>query len=136
MGGRAIPGTLCGVTDPLRSALCAISGVVESDSMFKDDLAYWVNGKEIAHFESDSVIEIRLTRSVISTNRFDLRSDQRVDLPRSGSDWIEVLFTTSQDRDFVLELVELAAAAHRAPPSVTPAQPPTGTELERRRRFH
>ena len=124
------------MTDALRSALCGIAGVVESDSMFKDDLAYWVNGKEIAHFESDRVIEIRLTRPVISEHRADLRADQRVDLRRSGSDWIEVLFTTSEDSHFVLELVELAAAAHRVPPGATPAPPPTGAELERRRRFH
>ncbi|MFQ5967378.1 MAG: luciferase family protein [Acidimicrobiia bacterium] len=124
------------VRTSLQEALCTISGIVESDSMFKDDLAYWVNGKEIAHFESDRVIEIRLTRSVISENRARLRADQRVDLRRSGSDWIEVVFTKSRDRDFVLELAELAAAAHRAPPGATPSPPPTGGDLERRRRFH
>jgi hypothetical protein len=36
----------------------------------------------------------------------------------------------------VLDLVEAAADAHRAPPGVTPDLPPTGPDLERHRRFH
>ncbi len=32
------------MTDALRSALCGIAGVVERDSMFKDDLAGGVSG--------------------------------------------------------------------------------------------
>ncbi len=60
----------------------------------------------------------------------------RVDLRYSGSDWIAVVFSLSDDRAFVVELVEEAADAHRPPPGVTPKPPPTGPELERRRRFH
>ena len=120
----------------LRNALATLDGVVESPSMFKDDLAYWVHGKEIAHFEGDDLIEIRLTREVIRSHRQELRSDPRVDLRYSGSDWIAVVFSLSDDRAFVVELVEEAAAAHRPPPGVTPKPPPTGPELERRRRFH
>jgi Family of unknown function (DUF5519) len=50
------------VPDRLREALCQVDGVIESESAFKDDLAFWVNGKEIAHFEGDHAIDIRLTR--------------------------------------------------------------------------
>jgi hypothetical protein len=53
------------MASPLRDALCLIDGVVESDSAFKDDVAFWVNGTEIAHFEADHAIDIRLTRSQI-----------------------------------------------------------------------
>jgi hypothetical protein len=55
--------------DTLRDAITALDGVVESPSMFKDDLAYWVHGKEIAHFEDADLIEIRLTRSVVRERR-------------------------------------------------------------------
>ena len=46
--------------DTLREAITALDGVIESPSMFRDDLAYWVHGKEIAHFEDAELIEIRL----------------------------------------------------------------------------
>jgi hypothetical protein len=122
--------------DGLRDAIAALDGVVESPSMFKDDLAYWVHGKEIAHFEHADLIEIRLTRSVVRERRDALEADPRVDLRYSGSDWITVRFSSPDDTHVVLDLVEAAAEAHRAPSGVTPDPPPTGADLERRRRFH
>ena len=123
------------MTSRLRNALAAIEGVVESDSAFQEGLAYWVNGKEIAHFEGPA-IDIRLTREVIRQRRQDLKADPRVHLRRSGSDWLEVAFTSPEDDEFVIELVQTAAAAHRAPPGTLAAPPPTGPDLARRRRFH
>lgn len=122
--------------ETLRDAMTELDDVVESPSMFKDDLAYWVNGKEIAHFEANGLIEIRLTRAVIRERRGELKVDPRVDLRYSGSDWIVVCYSSPQDLPFVVDLVEEAAAAHRPPPGVTPNPPPTGPDLERRRRFH
>jgi hypothetical protein len=122
--------------EDLRNDLAAVDGVIESPSMFKDDLAYWVNGKEIAHFESADLIEIRLTREVIRRRRQQLKGDPRVDLRYSGSDWITVRFLSTDDRALVMELVEEAATAHRPPPGVTTKPAPTGPDLERRRRFH
>ena len=124
------------MTDALRDAIAAIAGVVESPSMFKDDLAYWVHAKEIAHFEAVDLIEIRLTRPAIRQRREELKNDPRVDLSYSGSDWITVRFFSPEDLSLVLDLVEDAAAAHRPPPGVAPDPPPVGSELERRRRFH
>ncbi len=43
--------------------------------MFRDDLAYWIHGTEIAHFEGGDLIEIRLTKEVIRRRREDLRDD-------------------------------------------------------------
>jgi hypothetical protein len=77
-------GRLSSVIDTLREAIAALDGVVESPSMFKDDLAYWVHGKEIAHFETRDLIEIRLTRSVIRERRDVLKADSRIDLRYSG----------------------------------------------------
>jgi hypothetical protein len=125
------------MTQDLRDAMAALEGVAESPSMFKDDdLAYWVHGKEIAHFEGAGVVDIRLTRGVIRSRRQALVADHRVDLRDSGSDWVTVRFSLPEDRGFVLEMVEEAAAIHRPPPGVTAEPPPTGPELERRRRFH
>jgi hypothetical protein len=127
---------LLAVTDSLRDALCGIDGVVESDSAFTRDLAFWVNGKEIAHFEGPGAIDLRLTRPEISARRAQLRGDPRVELRRGSSDWLTVRFDSDADRELVVELFSIAAAAHRAPPGTTQKQPPSGAELERRRRFH
>jgi hypothetical protein len=105
---------------PLRDAIAAIDGVIEAPSRYKDSLAYWVNGKEIAHFESDEALDIRLTRAVIRAHRADLKADPAVELRASTSDWITV---RNSKVERVLALVELAAAAHRAPPGRIPAPP-------------
>jgi hypothetical protein len=119
----------------LRDALRMIDGVVESDSAFRDDLAFWVNGTEIAHFEADHAIDIRLTRAEIRARRAELRADPRVVLRGSSSDWLTTVCRSAQDEDFVVGLVRIAAGAHRqAGGSALP--PPSGAALARRRRFH
>jgi hypothetical protein len=130
-----VPHQNVGMSRKLRRALAAVDGVEESDSAFKDDVGYWVNGKEIAHFEGDRAIDIRLTRAVIRDRRAALRADPRVRLRASSSDWLTVELSGA-DMAFVVELVEAAAAAHRAPAGAIPPPPPQGTDLARRRRFH
>jgi len=116
-------------------ALASIDGVEVSASMFGTDDAIWCNGKEIAHFDADDVIDIRLTKPVIRERRPELRADARVTLRKNASDWLEVR-VTERDLGFVLELVTRAAGAHRPPAGVEPKRAPSGAELERRRRFH
>jgi hypothetical protein len=120
----------------LTEALCQIPGVLEAASAFKDGQGFWVNGKEIAHFESEHAIDLRLTRQQIRDLRADLRADSRVQLRASSSDWLTVEFSALEDEELVCQLAEIAAAAHRAVPGTTPAPPPTGQDLQRRRRFH
>lgn len=104
--------------------------------MFRDEPAFWVDGKEIAHFDREDAIDLRLTRAVISAHRARLKADARVTLRRSGGDWVEVRFAKEEDLPFVVELAGLAAAAHRPDPGRPSKPPPAGPELERRRRFH
>lgn len=104
--------------------------------MFGGGAAYWVNGKEIAHFETHDVIEVRLTRAVIRERRAALKADDRVTLRPSGADWLTVRIKTGADIDFIIELVSEAERAHRPPPGSLPAAPPTGAVLARRKRFH
>jgi hypothetical protein len=127
---------LAGMTDRLAAALCRIDGVAESDSAFKDGPGFWVNGREIAHFEGASAIDLRLTRAEIRARRVQLRADPRVTLRSSSADWLTVDFGTAADEAFVLELAEIAAAAHRPPDGTAPLLPPSGAALARRRRFH
>jgi Luciferase len=101
------------VTDQLRDALLAIEGVYEHPSRYRDDLGYWVSGKEIAHFDSERALDVRLTRSVITERRND-RADPWVRLrPSSSADWITVDLTGPGASELAIDLVGHAAAAHR-----------------------
>ena len=120
----------------LKDQLASIDGVTVSESMFGHGDAYWVNGKEVAHFEAEAVIEVRLTKAVISARRAALKDDARVELRRSGADWITVRFRSDDDAAFVVELLTIAADAHKPPPGTPAKPPPAGPDLERRRRFH
>jgi hypothetical protein len=119
-----------------RRDLLAIDGVVESGSAFAAGDAFWVNGKQVAHFSDAGAMELRLTRAVISEQRSRLKADPRIELRHGASDGIKIHLTNVGDLALLGELAGLAAAAHRAAPGTTPARPPVGAALERRRRFH
>lgn len=124
------------MNERLASRLCRIAGVVEGESAFKDGPGFWAGGKEIAHFEGEHAIDLRLTKAEIRARRTELRADPRVTLRASSSDWLTVEFTTQADQDFVCALAAVAAAAHRAADGAPAQPPPTGAALARRRRFH
>jgi hypothetical protein len=115
------------MNERLRRALLAVDGVEEAASRYKDTPALWVNGTEIAHFEGDDVVDLRLTRTVIRERRAELRTHPSVRLRRSGSsDWLELWVRTVEDEALLADLFEAAAAAHRSPPGSTPAPPGRG----------
>jgi hypothetical protein len=124
------------LANQIRASLLAMDGVIESDGAFGDGPAFWVNGKQIAHFDGDSSVELRITRRVFSEHRERLKADERVRRHGASSDWIDVRFGSGTDVAFALEMAELAVAAHRAPAGVTPKAPPVGADLARRKRFH
>jgi hypothetical protein len=127
---------MTGVGDRIMRELCQIDGVIEGESAFKDGPALWVNGKEIAHFEGEHAIDLRLTRAEIRARRAELRADPRVSLRSASSDWVTIEFADPPDEAFVCALTETAAAAHR-PGDGGPARlPPTGADLARRKHFH
>jgi Family of unknown function (DUF5519) len=126
---------MAGEDNDLAGRLASLPGVEQSESMFGHGLAFWANGKEVAHFEGPGVIEVRLTKQRIRERRPAFGQDRRVVLRPSGAEWITVRFEEA-DWDFVTELVAEAEAAHRPPPGVLPASPPTGADLERRARLH
>ena len=96
----------------LRSVFAGLRGVVERPSRFRDDTAYWVGGREIAHFDDAGVVDIRLTRKVISAHRA-LVDDARVHRHGRSSDWVDVTVSSEDDLPFLTELAALAADAHR-----------------------
>jgi hypothetical protein len=72
------PAKLGSVTDPrqrLAHRLENIAGLARGESLFRHGAAYWVNGKEVAHFEDDRTVVIRLSRAVIRDRRTALKAD-------------------------------------------------------------
>lgn len=120
-----------------RKALLAIDGVVEGDNVFYNDrTAFWVNGKQVAHWRDDASFELRLTRRVISEHRARLKADPCIELRRGASDWLIVRCERTADLGLLGELAQLAVAAHMPPDGEALRPPPGGADLERRRRFH
>jgi hypothetical protein len=121
----------------LERAFRRIEGLDESASMYSDEAAWWANGKEIAHFRDDRTLDIRLTRALIAPRRAAFREDPRVTLrPSSAADWLMVGVSSVRDLPFAESLVREAVRAHLPPGGSVPRPPPTGADLERRRRFH
>jgi predicted signal transduction protein with EAL and GGDEF domain len=122
----------------VRRRLLDIADVQEGDAVFGDrtrTTAFFVDGTQMANFVGENTLGIRLMRSTISRLRVTLKADDRVTIPRPGGDWIAVVFPTSADIDFVVELAAVAADAHR--PAGGPIRPPpSGPDLARRQGFH
>lgn len=122
----------------VRKLLLSIPDVHEGEQVFGDrdrSTAYFVDAKQMANLVGENSLAVRLSRKTISEMRATLKADERVDLLRSGGDWIGVRFSRDSDLDLVKELCEAAAAACR--PADRPARlPPTGSDLARRQRFH
>lgn len=114
--------------------LAALPGGELGEGAFAPGPAVWVGGREIAHFDSDDSLDVRLTRAVIRDRRGALKLDDRIVLRSSSSDWLEVRLQTPKDVDFAVSMVADAIAANLP---TAPRRPPLrGEELERRRRFH
>ncbi len=105
--------------------------------MFSERPALWVNGKEIAHRDTDNTFDVRMTRGVIRELRSRFRTDPRVRLrPSSSADWLEVALGDATSEELLVELVDRAADAHRPVSGKIASRPPRDEALARRRRFH
>jgi hypothetical protein len=117
----------------LRGIAESIDGVEVGEGAFAPGLALWTGRREIAHFDGPTRLDIRLTRGLIRLSRDELKRDGRVTLRRGTSDW--VCFDVSDgDIAAVTALVTRAVAANL--PSAPKGPPPSGADLDRRRRFH
>jgi hypothetical protein len=115
-----------------------VDGFAAGVSVFGDDdePAYFVHATQVAEVVDDRTVGLRLTRQVISAHRPRLKADPRVELKRSGSDWLHVRVDARDGVELLLELAAFAAEAYRPAPGVALKPPPTGADLARRRRFH
>lgn len=109
-------------------------GVAVGEGAFAPGPALWVGTREVAHFDSERTLDVRLTKSAIRRRREELKGEDRVSLRRGASDWLEITIESAEDLVWAMRLVLDAVAANL--PTATPGTPATGASLERRRRFH
>jgi hypothetical protein len=83
-----------GVRAKVRAVFLALPDVEEHPSQFSERDAFFVGGREIAHFHEENVIDIRVGRKSRLADR---------------GDWVEVPFRTARD---VVRIGELASVAH------------------------
>jgi hypothetical protein len=120
--------------DFLERCCAGLDGVVVTDGAFSPGPAIWVGRREAAHFDGAQTLDVRLTKRLVWQRRAELRSDHRIALRPGSSDWVEVTIGGEADRSIAEGLVGDAIEANR---STAPAgAPPSGPELDRRRRFH
>ncbi len=115
--------------------LLEIPGMEEGESTWGDDRALWVNAKQVANFDREGLLELRLTRPQVSARRADLKGDSRVVL-KPGSDWLRIHWHEPGAADLAVELAKVAADAHLPSDGTAPKPPPSGAAMERRKRFH
>lgn len=120
--------------EDLLKRLGELPGGSVGQSSFSSGPALWVGKREVAHLDDPQTLDIRLTKEVIRSRRSSLSSDGRIVLRPNSSDWLEVRIESEADMEFALSLAEDAIAANRG--SAAPGPPPTGADLQRRRRFH
>ena len=124
---------------PLQEALwlelLGFAGMEEGESAFGGGPALWINAKQAVNFTSEQSIELRLTRSVIRRHKPGLASNPRVTF-RSSSDWLGLHFESEADFPLILELASELPSLYLPPDGTAPKPPPTGADMERRKRFH
>ena len=88
-------------------------GVTVRQSKFRGHTtALWLGKVEVGHCHKEHA-DIRLTKEVVRALGDELRGDARIDLRRSGSDWILVRLRRTADVDRALELLRRAVRATR-----------------------
>jgi hypothetical protein len=92
----------------LLTRLRTLPGLDEGRSQWVDEPAFWLDGREIAHFHGDE-IEIRLTRRRLRRRLEDERVWQR----SPHSDWLVV---GVRELELVVELTREAIDANRRRP--------------------
>jgi hypothetical protein len=89
-----------------------LRGVTVRQSKFRGhNEALWLGSREIAHCHNGQA-DIRLTDGIVRELGIELRTDARIDLRRSGSDWILVRLRRQADVERALELLRLAIPAN------------------------
>lgn len=127
--------TLATLRDELRSRLLATDGVLPGGAVFGGLEGFWIDAKLVAEVMDATRVQLRLTKPLIRELRPRLEGDARVEL-RKTSDWVTLRLRTKADAAFAGELIGLAAPLYAPAPGTASRPPPSGADLEKRRRWH
>jgi Family of unknown function (DUF5519) len=122
------------IHDRLIERCSELANAVVGDGAFSPGQAIWVGKRDIAHIDANGALDIRLTKTELRARRQELQMDSRITLRSHASDWLEFRVDTDEDLEDGVSLISDAIAANL--PSAPTGPPPTGPELERRRRSH
>ena len=107
----------------IAKAAKSIDGVVQRESRFAPVPAWWVDGREVVHVDTDGSLDIRVTRKVIVEHRELFRTDDRVQL-RPG-DWLTFHVAGPGDVPDAADIIAMAVEANRRPPAGRVRKTPT-----------
>ena len=93
----------------LRTGLSALPGVEFTRSRFGTgkNPAWRIEGREFAHLHSETLLDLRLPRTIQSR----LRGDSRARFRPARSEWLELEFHSEQDVSDILALAREAAVS-------------------------
>ena len=111
------------------AACVDLGGALLGEGAFAPGPALWVGKREVAHFDAERALDVRLTRSEIRTRRGDHRGDERVSLRSGSSEWLALHIGDDADAKWARDLVRVAIAANVS--SAPRGLPPTGREFDR-----
>lgn len=90
-----------------------LDGAVVSKGAFSPGPASWVGRREVAYFDGDDTLDVRLTKRLISERRAELQSDVRVALRPGSSDRIDIIRSDS-DLSFASRVTPHASSDMRS----------------------
>src|SRR3954447_6376056 len=88
-------------------------GAAIGEGAFSPGSALWVGKREVAHFDDERTLDIRLTKAEIRRRRNELNSDERITLRSSSSDWLECSIKSDDDVEWAVSLVVAAVEANK-----------------------
>lgn len=101
-----------GMWDAFVDAMLAAGHATEGRSRFSDKPALFIGRREVAHPESDAVIDLRITREGWARVRQEFAADPAVQRDPARRDWIELRLRDASDLDRLARLLAIAADAN------------------------
>jgi Family of unknown function (DUF5519) len=101
------------LVDLLESKIEGLNDVQKKKSRWTDNDAFYIDGREFAHFHGDHKIDVRLTRGYQKRYSSLIGKDPRVGLRQRPSQWITADFQNETDVRSAFKIVRLALRANR-----------------------
>ena len=95
------------------------AGTAVGEGAFSPGPALWLGKREVAHFDDEHTLDVRLTKSEIRRRRNELSAHDGIRMRGPGSDWVEIRVETDEDIARATEMVRRRRGepSHRPEPS-------------------